>query len=125
MKALIVEDDTLLARQIETALEQQQWICDIARDGIDALYRATSENWDVIVLDLGLPKLDGLTVLRSLRQEGNTTPVIILSARGELHQRIEGLNAGADDYLTKPFEMAELLARLSVQLRRSSGQAAP
>ena len=115
MKALIVEDDTLLARQIETALEQQQWICDIARDGIDALYRATSENWDVIVLDLGLPKLDGLTVLRSLRHEGNTTPVIILSARGELHQRIEGLNAGADDYLTKPFEMAELLARLSVK----------
>lgn len=79
---------------------------------IDALYRATAEEWDVIVLDLGLPKLDGLTVLKGIRDENINTPVVILSARDTLTQRVEGLNAGADDYLTKPFEMVELIARI-------------
>ncbi|MGL4984544.1 MAG: response regulator transcription factor [Plesiomonas sp.] len=124
MKVLVVEDEQTLGAQIAEALTQHQWTVEQSHDGIDALYRATSETWDAIVLDLGLPKLDGLTVLRSLRSEGIHTPIIILSARTELHQRIDGLNAGADDYLTKPFQMAELVARLSVQRRRAAGHAA-
>jgi len=125
MKILVVEDDAQLGQQVLTTLEKTGWTPDLACDGIDALYRATSEPWDVIVLDLGLPKLDGLTVLNGIRDENINTPVIILSARTSLSQRVEGLNAGADDYLTKPFEMVELVARIRAQLRRSSGQASP
>ncbi|WP_375753949.1 response regulator transcription factor [Vibrio sp. HN007] len=123
MKILVVEDEPQLASQISNALDQAGWVSEVASDGIDALYRATSEEWEAIVLDLGLPKLDGLTVLKSVRDEGINTPVIILSARDGLSQRVEGLNAGADDYLTKPFEMVELIARIRAQLRRQSGQA--
>lgn len=125
MKILVVEDEPRLGEQIIEALEQNEWIPELSQDGIDALYRATSEEWDAIVLDLGLPKLDGLTVLNGLRDENINTPVIILSARDTLTQRIEGLNAGADDYLTKPFEMPELIARIRAQLRRASGNASP
>lgn len=125
MKILVVEDEPKLGEQIVTTLEQTGWLAELSPDGIDALYRATSETWDAIVLDLGLPKLDGLTVLKGIRDENINSPVIILSARDSLTQRIEGLNAGADDYLTKPFEMAELVARIRAQLRRSSGQASP
>lgn len=125
MKILVVEDEPRLGKQIIEALEQNEWVPELSQDGIDALYRATSEEWDAIVLDLGLPKLDGLTVLNGLRDENINTPVIILSARDTLTQRIEGLNAGADDYLTKPFEMPELIARIRAQLRRASGNASP
>lgn len=125
MKILVVEDEPRLGEQIIEALEQNEWVPELSQDGIDALYRATSEEWDAIVLDLGLPKLDGLTVLNGLRDENINTPVIILSARDTLTQRIEGLNAGADDYLTKPFEMPELIARIRAQLRRASGNASP
>lgn len=125
MRILVVEDEPRLGIQIQTELEKNNWVCELSLDGIDALYRATSEDWDVIVLDLGLPKLDGLTVLKSMRSEGINTPVIILSARDTLSQRVEGLNAGADDYLTKPFGMEELHARVKAQLRRVSGTASP
>jgi two-component system, OmpR family, response regulator len=125
MKILVVEDEITLGEQIINGLESNGWIAELSSDGIDALYRATSEPWDVIVLDLGLPKLDGLTVLKSIRDENVNTPVVILSARNELTQRVEGLNAGADDYLTKPFQMVELIARLRAQLRRSTGNASP
>ncbi len=125
MKILVVEDDAILGQQIITALEQAEWVPELSSDGIDALYRATSESWDAIVLDLGLPKLDGLTVLNGIREEQINTPVVILSARDTLSQRVEGLNAGADDYLTKPFEMVELIARIRAQLRRAAGNAAP
>jgi two-component system OmpR family response regulator len=125
MKILVVEDEPQLGEQIVSSLEQNGWIAELSQDGIDALYRATSEQWQVIILDLGLPKLDGLTVLNGIRDEGINTPVIILSARNTLSQRVEGLNAGADDYLTKPFELPELVARIRAQLRRSSGQASP
>ncbi len=125
MKILVVEDDPLLGEQIVQSLEQTGWVPELSRDGIDALYRATSEEWDAIILDLGLPKLDGLTVLKSIRDENINTPVIILSARDGLTQRVEGLNAGADDYQTKPFEMVELIARVRAQLRRASGNASP
>lgn len=125
MKILIVEDDISLANQLSQSLEKEGWTAENAIDGIDALYRATSESWDAIVLDLGLPKLNGIAVLKGIRDEGITVPVIILSARDTLTQRIEGLNEGADDYLTKPFEMPELVARLQVQIRRQSGTASP
>lgn len=110
MKILVVEDDLRLGEQIIESLEKTGWVPELSQDGIDALYRATSEEWDAIVLDLGLPKLDGLTVLKGIRDENINTPVVILSARDTLTQRVEGLNAGADDYLTKPFEMVELIA---------------
>ncbi len=125
MKILVVEDDTRLGEQIVEALEGNEWVPELSTDGIDALYRATSEDWDAIVLDLGLPKIDGLTVLKGIRDENINTPVIILSARDTLTQRVEGLNAGADDYLTKPFDTVELIARLRAQLRRASGNASP
>lgn len=125
MKILVVEDEPRLGEQIVEALEQNGWTPELSTDGIDALYRATSENWEAIVLDLGLPKLDGLTVLKGIRDENINTPVIILSARDTLTQRVEGLNAGADDYQTKPFEMVELIARIRAQLRRASGNASP
>ena len=125
MKILVVEDEQALGEQIVEGLEQSGWVAELSSDGIDALYRATSEPWDGIVLDLGLPKLDGLTVLKGIRDENVTCPVIILSARNELTQRVEGLNAGADDYLTKPFQMIELVARLRAQVRRSTGNASP
>ncbi|RJX65057.1 DNA-binding response regulator [Vibrio sinensis] len=125
MKILVVEDEPRLGEQIIEALENTGWVPELAQDGIDALYRATSEEWDAIVMDLGLPKLDGLTVLKGIRDENINTPVVILSARDTLTQRVEGLNAGADDYLTKPFEMVELTARLRAQLRRASGNASP
>ncbi|MGF1683847.1 response regulator transcription factor [Photobacterium minamisatsumaniensis] len=125
MKILVVEDEVTLGEQIVAGLESNGWVAELSPDGIDALYRATSEPWDGIILDLGLPKLDGLTVLKGIRDENVSTPVIILSARNELTQRVEGLNAGADDYLTKPFQMVELVARLRAQLRRATGNASP
>ncbi len=125
MKILVVEDEPRLGEQITQTLEQAGWVPELSTDGIDALYRATSEEWDAIVLDLGLPKLDGLTVLKGIRDENINTPVVILSARDTLTQRVEGLNAGADDYLTKPFELLELVARIRAQLRRASGNASP
>ncbi|PQJ89286.1 response regulator transcription factor [Aliivibrio sifiae] len=125
MKILVVEDESRLGEQIIETLESADWVPELSQDGIDALYRATTEEWDAIILDLGLPKLNGLTVLKSIRDENINTPVIILSARDTLSQRVEGLNAGADDYLTKPFEMVELIARIRAQLRRASGNASP
>ncbi|MFG0772494.1 response regulator transcription factor [Vibrio plantisponsor] len=125
MKILVVEDEQKLSEQITTALEDAGWVPEASYDGEDALYRATTEEWDCIVLDLGLPKLDGISVLNSLRDQQINTPVIILSARDTLTQRVEGLNAGADDYLTKPFELVELIARIRSQLRRASGNASP
>ena len=125
MKILVVEDEQTLAEQIVAAIEQAGWVAEHASDGIEALYQASEESFDAMVLDLGLPKLDGLSVLRSLRDQKHTLPVIILSARDTLHDRIEGLNAGSDDYLCKPFQMAELIARIRAQLRRGSGNASP
>lgn len=125
MKILVVEDEQKLSEQITTALENAGWVPEASYDGEDALYRATTEEWDCIVLDLGLPKLDGISVLNNLRDHQINTPVIILSARDTLTQRVEGLNAGADDYLTKPFELVELIARIRSQLRRASGNASP
>lgn len=125
MKILVVEDDLSLAGQIMTAVEQAGWVAESALDGLEAVYQVTEQSFDAVILDLGLPRLDGLSVLRAMRDQGIHLPVIILSARDTLHDRIEGLNAGADDYLCKPFQMAELIARLRVQIRRGSGQTSP
>ena len=125
MKILVVEDEPTLSGQIIKAIEESGWVAESAADGIEALYLASESDFDAMVLDLGLPKLDGLSILRTLRSNQQSLPVIILSARDTLHDRIEGLNAGADDYLCKPFQIAELIARLRAQLRRGSGNASP
>jgi len=123
MKILVVEDEPLLAQQMQQQLTEQGFIVDCAYDGEEAHFMGSTETYDAVVLDLGLPKIDGLTVLKKWRAENLTMPVIILTARSLLHEKIEGLNAGADDYLAKPFQMAELVARLQALVRRAAGKA--
>jgi two-component system, OmpR family, response regulator len=125
MKVLVVEDEPRIAADISAALKSSGMVVDLATDGEDAWFKGDTENYDAAILDLGLPKLDGLTVLKRWRTGGHRFPVLILTARGVWTERVEGINAGADDYLPKPFEMEELLARLRALLRRSAGQAAP
>ena len=105
MKVLVVEDEPQLAQQMQQQLTEQGFIVDCAYDGEDAYFMGSTETYDAVVLDLGLPKVDGLTVLKKWRAENLTMPVIILTARSLLHEKIEGLNAGADDYLAKPFQL--------------------
>jgi len=123
MKVLIVEDEPQLAQQMQQQLAEQGFIIDCASDGEEAHFMGSTETYDAVVLDLGLPKIDGLTVLKKWRSENLTMPVIILTARSLLHEKIEGLNAGADDYLAKPFQMGELVARLQALVRRAAGKA--
>ena len=119
MRLLIVEDEVLLAAQIDKFLRDQGFLVDIATDGEEGLYFAREHAFDAAVIDLGLPKLDGLTLIKTLRREQNTLPVLILTARGDWRDKVTGLESGADDYLTKPFHMEELLARLNVLIRRA------
>lgn len=121
MRILLVEDEDAIAEAVAAALVQAGFVVDRSGDGQDALFRAETESYDGMVLDLGLPKLDGLTVLRRMRAAGTHLPVIVLTARGNWMERVEGIDAGADDYLPKPFQMEELLARLSAVLRRYGG----
>ena len=121
MRALIVEDDPLLADQLSQAMIQAGFVTDIALDGTQGEFLGATESYDVAVLDLGLPKIDGVSVLERWRREGKTTPVLILTARGAWSDKVAGFDAGADDYLTKPFHTEELLARLRALLRRSAG----
>lgn len=125
MRVLLVEDDESLAKGIQTALRSESYTLDWLSDGRSALHAISSEHFDVVILDLGLPKMDGLTVLRTLRDRRLKTPVLILTARDGVKDRIAGLDAGADDYLIKPFDTDELKARLRALLRRSAGRAAP
>jgi two-component system, OmpR family, response regulator len=125
VKILIAEDVSKVSASIAAALKASGYICDIAEDGEDAWFKGSTENYSVIILDLGLPKMDGLTVLKKWREENNTVPVLILSARGTWTERVEGIDSGADDYLPKPFEMGELLSRVRALVRRQSGQASP
>lgn len=125
MRLLVVEDEPTLAEQLVEALAEAGYAVDRASDGEDAAYRGATEPYDAVVLDLGLPRLDGLSVLRGWRAEGVNTPVLVLTARGEWHEKVDGMDAGADDYLAKPFRMEELLARLRALIRRASGMAAP
>ncbi len=125
MRVLIVDDEPKLREQIALSLRQQQYTVDTAGDGALALEKVFADPFDLIVLDLMLPEKDGFTVLRELRAEGVKTPVLMLTAKGEVDSRVKGLDLGADDYLHKPFSMAELLARIRALLRRSHEQISP
>ncbi|MCP4563544.1 MAG: response regulator transcription factor [Bosea sp.] len=125
MRILIVEDEPRIAADVKAGLERGGYVADIVGDGETAWFQAEVETYDAMVLDLGLPRLDGLTVLRRLRAANRPLPVLILTARDGWRERVDGIDAGADDYLTKPFHMEELLARLRAILRRAAGQASP
>jgi two-component system, OmpR family, response regulator len=124
MQVLLVEDEAVVARSLSDALKKSGLAVDHAKDGEDAWYLAGTGQYAAIVLDIGLPRIDGLTVMKRLRREGVTTPILILSARGSWAERVDGINAGADDYLPKPFQTEELLARVHGLIRRSSGMTA-
>src|ERR1700687_3593582 len=122
MRFLLVEDDVALAKSLERGLREQAYAVDVATDGEDALYKASINPYDAIILDVNLPKIDGLTVCRTIRKEGWAVRILMLPARGNTDDRIQGLDSGADDYLAKPFEFEELLARLRALLRRRGEQ---
>jgi two-component system OmpR family response regulator/two-component system response regulator QseB len=124
MRILVVEDDALLGDGIQAGLKQQGFGVDWVRDGVAAAHAVECESYAAVVLDLGLPRRSGLDVLKQLRQANNPLPVLVLTARDTVEDRITGLDAGADDYLIKPFDLGELSARLRALIRRASGQAA-
>ncbi len=124
MRALVVEDDPRIAADLSRALQSAGFRVEQAADGEQAWFQGGTEGYDLIVLDLGLPRLDGLTILKRWREEGVEVPVLILTARGSWKERVEGIDAGADDYLPKPFRMEELLARARALVRRAGGRAA-
>jgi len=123
LRILIVEDEPVLARHLAEAACGSGYAVDRAADGERADLLAQSETYDAVILDLGLPKVDGLTLLRRRREQGVTTPVLILTARGSWHEKVEGIDGGADDYVAKPFQMEEVLARIRALIRRASGNA--
>ncbi len=123
MRILIVEDEPTLAQQLGEALTGAGYVVDTAADGQDGHYLGEVESFDAVVLDLGLPVMDGITVLKKWRNAGRSMPVLILTARDNWHEKVAGIDAGADDYLAKPFHMEELLARLRALLRRAAGHA--
>jgi two-component system OmpR family response regulator len=125
MRVLLVEDDPDLSRQLKASLADAGYAVDYAPDGEEAQFLGETEPYDAVILDLGLPKVDGVSVLERWRRDGRTTPVLILTARGAWSEKVAGFDAGADDYLTKPFHTEELLARLRALLRRAAGQASP
>ena len=126
MRILIIEDDPLISAFVAKGLDEDGHVVDRAEDGKEGLFLATTESYDAIVLDRMLPKLDGLTLLRTLRGAGNRTPVLMLTALGDVDHRVEGLRAGADDYLAKPFAYAELSARIDgIGRRGEAGASAP
>lgn len=125
MRILVVEDDRDLSRQLEEALSEAHYTVDVAYDGEEGHYLGDTETYDAIVLDLGLPTMDGVSVLKRWREDGKTTPVLILTARDAWSEKVAGFDAGADDYVTKPFRIEEVLARLRALIRRASGHASP
>jgi len=125
MKLLVVEDEHRIAQTIKKGLEQEHYVVDIAYDGTEGYDLASSEPYDCIVLDLMLPGLDGIAITNALRKEGNHTPILILTAKGQIQDKLEGFNNGADDYLTKPFAFEELLARIRALTKRPTKIAEP
>lgn len=123
MRLLVVEDDPDLARQLKAGLEDAGYVVDAAYNGEDGHFLGDTEPYDGVILDLGLPKIDGLTVLERWRRDGRSMPVLILTARDRWSEKVAGFDAGADDYLAKPFVMEELLARMRALLRRAAGHA--
>jgi len=123
VRILVIEDNAELTRQIKSTLEHALYVVDVAFDGEEGLFLGDSEPYDAVILDLGLPKMDGLTVLQRWRAAGNKVPVLILTSRQTWREKVTGLRAGADDYLAKPFEFEEMLARVEALIRRASGHA--
>lgn len=123
MRVLLVEDDRRIASDVARALEASGYVVETVSDGEEAWFRGDTEDYGAVILDLGLPGMDGLSVLKRWRANGRHVPVLILTARGSWAERVDGIDAGADDYLPKPFRMEELLSRLRAIVRRSSGQA--
>lgn len=123
MRVLVAEDDDRIAETLTVSLEKSGFRVDRERDGEVAWYRGDSESYDAIILDLGLPQMDGLTVLKRWRSAGRLTPVLILTARGQWEERVDGIEAGADDYVVKPFHVQEIIARLRALVRRANGLA--
>jgi two-component system, OmpR family, response regulator len=125
MRVLVVEDEASLAKQLTSSIAQAGYAVDHAGDGERADFLARTEEYDALVLDLGLPKIDGLTLLRKWRDTGLATPVLVLTARGSWHEKVRGIDSGADDYVSKPFRIEEVLARLRALMRRASGHGTP
>jgi len=123
MRILVVEDEKKVAADIARGLKNSGYLPDIVDDGEEAWFRGDTEDYAAVILDLGLPRLDGISIIKRWRSSGVKTPVLILTARGSWSERVEGIDAGADDYLSKPFQIEELLARLRAVLRRTVGQA--
>lgn len=123
MRALVVEDDPDVGPDVVRALQAAGFTADLASNGDDAWFMGDSEEYDIAILDLGLPRLDGLSVLKKWRANDRNLPVLILSARGDWTEKVEGIEAGADDYLAKPFEMGELITRVRALVRRTAGHA--
>jgi len=124
MRILIIEDDPQLSRQLVTAMTEAGYAVDCALDGERADFLATTESYDVLILDLGLPRIDGLTLLRRWREAGLSFPVLVLTARDSWNEKVRGIDSGADDYVAKPFQMEEVLARVRALIRRATGQLA-
>jgi len=125
MRVLLVEDDPTLRNQLRAGLQEAGYVVDEADNGRDGHHLGANESFDAVILDLGLPVLDGISVLKRWREAGLTLPVLILTARDSWHERVAGIDAGADDYLAKPFHMEELLARVRALIRRAQGLASP
>lgn len=125
MRLLIVEDEPALREQINQQLTAEKYACDTAADGRDALFMGQETDYDLVIIDLGLPLIDGTSVIRQWRTAGRHFPILILTARSAWQEKVEGLEAGADDYLTKPFHPEELRARINALLRRANGHASP
>ncbi|BBN81306.1 DNA-binding response regulator [Pseudoalteromonas sp. A25] len=125
MRILVIEDDIQLAENLRSALEKEKYSVDLCHDGESGLFHITEYPLDMAVIDLGLPKLDGIELIQKARAAGVKIPILILTARDRWQDKVEGLDAGADDYLTKPFHVEELIARCNALIRRSAGQANP
>lgn len=125
MRILVVEDERRIADDVSSALAEAGYVPEVVHDGESAWFRAETDDFDALVLDLGLPKLDGLSVVRKLRAASVRTPILILTARGAWMERVEGIDAGADDYLPKPFQAEELVARVGALIRRAGGHLTP
>jgi DNA-binding response OmpR family regulator len=125
VRVLLIEDDRLIREDVTSALEAAGYVVDAEEDGEEGWFKGDTEAFGAAILDLGLPQMDGLAILKRWREAGRDLPVLVLTARGSWTERVEGIDAGADDYLAKPFRMEELLARLRAILRRSAGHAAP
>ncbi|NKB34271.1 MAG: response regulator [Pseudomonadales bacterium] len=125
MRLLVVEDESLLRQQLEQGLSKEGYVVDAAEDGKSGLYYATEFSYDAAIIDIGLPEIDGISLIKEIRSAGKEFPVLILTARGDWQDKVSGLDAGADDYVVKPFQMEEIIARLNALLRRAAGFSKP